>query len=136
MTTSTNRPRRLARRAIKLHHMLHLFQHAPHPSVVAPRFERPLYEAALNLFKSARTENGHPITECHPEDNYVEFKGEDLLRLLDAVGDFNEYGYSAEDACRANLIVGLIGGAAITAGTFGIFSLARRRRTQRRNGNK
>ena len=116
--------------------MLKVFQHAPHPSVVAPRFERPLYEAALNLFKSARTENGHPITECHPEDKYVEFQGEDLLRLLDAVGDFNEYGYGAEYACRANLIAGLVSGAAFTASIFGITSLVRRRRNQRRNGNK
>ena len=116
--------------------MFQLFQHAPHPSVVAPRFERPLYEAALNLFKSARTENGHPITEIHPEDKYVEFKGDDVRRLLDAVGDFNEYGYGAEYACRTNLIAGLAGGAALTAVIFGITSLVRRRRNPRRNGNK
>ncbi len=71
-----------------------------------------------------------------PEGKLRRVSFESLEELVDATQDYYERAVSAESKSRANLIVGLIGGAAITAGTFGIFSLARRRRNQRRNGNK
>ena len=71
-----------------------------------------------------------------PEGKLRRVSFESLEELVDATQDYYERAESADSTSRTNLIVGLVGGAAITAGTFEILSLARRRRNQRRNGGK
>ena len=68
-----------------------------------------------------------------PEGKLRRVSFESLEELLDATQNYYERAVSAESKSRANLIIGLVIGAAFTAG---ITSLARRRRNQRRNGNK
>lgn len=71
-----------------------------------------------------------------PEGKLRRVSFESLEDLTDATQDYYERAMGAEVACRANLIAGFAGGAALTAIIFGITSLVRRRRNQRRNENK
>ena len=71
-----------------------------------------------------------------PEGKLRRVSFESLEELLDATQNYYERAVSAESKSRTNLIVGLVGGAAFIAGIFGITSLVRRRKNQRRNGNK
>ncbi len=68
-----------------------------------------------------------------PEGKLRRVSFESLEELLDATQDYYERAESAESKSRGNLIIGLVIGAAFTAG---ITSLVRRRRNPRRNGNK
>ena len=76
------------------------------------------------------------LVEDNRDGNLRRVSIESLEELTDATQNYYERAMGAEVVCRTNLIVGLAGGAALTTVIFGITSLVRRRRNQRRNGSK
>ena len=126
-----------SRRAIKTNYMSKYVTINPQDNYPEKPTLREATEAVSAYVNSLRTENGYPLNSPEAEgDKWGYLSAKAIGKLMVACRVCYSAAQHAESKSRTNLIVGLVGGATITAGTFGIFSLARRRRNQRRNGGK